>query len=98
MRALWGIALLGLCATSACRSTGSEASSPYESAPSAARETARAEKLTREALAESPLDTRAKDRCKNMVALGVLYWLYNRDPAPSVAEAKPVASRAPAGA
>ena len=49
MRALWGIALLGLCAASGCRSTGSEASSPYESAPSAARETARAEKLTREA-------------------------------------------------
>jgi 2-oxoglutarate ferredoxin oxidoreductase subunit alpha len=43
------------------------------------------ERLTREALKDSPLDTRAKDRCKNMVALGLLYWLYNRDPKPTLA-------------
>ncbi len=42
------------------------------------------QKLTRETLEQSPLDVRSKDRCKNMFALGVLYWLYNRDPAPSV--------------
>ena len=43
------------------------------------------EKLTREALKESSLDTRAIDRCKNMVALGLLYWLYNRDLEPTLA-------------
>ncbi|MDP6930733.1 MAG: 2-oxoacid:acceptor oxidoreductase family protein, partial [Planctomycetota bacterium] len=37
------------------------------------------QKLTRETLADSPLDNRSKDRCKNMFALGMLYWLYNRD-------------------
>ena len=43
------------------------------------------QQLTRETLRESPLDNRAKDRCKNMVALGILYWLYNRDPSSSLA-------------
>ena len=38
---------------------------------------------TREALANSPLDNRAKDRCKNMYALGILYWLFHRDMAPT---------------
>jgi 2-oxoglutarate ferredoxin oxidoreductase subunit alpha len=42
------------------------------------------EKLTRETLAESPLDTRAKDRCKNMFALGILYWLFHRDMQPTL--------------
>ncbi|MCA8957653.1 MAG: 2-oxoacid:acceptor oxidoreductase family protein, partial [Planctomycetes bacterium] len=42
------------------------------------------EKLTRETLADSPIDQRAKDRCKNMFALGVLYWLYNRDVEPTM--------------
>ncbi len=42
------------------------------------------EKLTRGALEESPLDTRSKDRCKNMFALGILYWLYNRDLEPTL--------------
>ncbi|MEM7200681.1 MAG: 2-oxoacid:acceptor oxidoreductase subunit alpha [Planctomycetota bacterium] len=41
------------------------------------------QKLTRETLADAPLDTRGKDRCKNMFALGMLYWLYQRDPDPS---------------
>lgn len=43
------------------------------------------QQLTRETLRESPLDNRAKDRCKNMIALGILYWLYNRDPSSSLA-------------
>ncbi len=36
-------------------------------------------KLTREALKESTLGTKEKDRAKNMFVLGFLYWLYNRD-------------------
>jgi 2-oxoglutarate/2-oxoacid ferredoxin oxidoreductase subunit alpha len=36
-------------------------------------------KLTREALAESPLGVKEKDRAKNMFVLGFLYWMYNRD-------------------
>ncbi|MCA8943188.1 MAG: 2-oxoacid:acceptor oxidoreductase family protein, partial [Planctomycetes bacterium] len=42
------------------------------------------EKLTRETLEDSPLDTRSKDRCKNMFALGVLYWLYHRELEPTL--------------
>ena len=42
------------------------------------------EKLTRETLADSPLDTRSKDRCKNMFALGILYWLFHRELDPTV--------------
>jgi 2-oxoglutarate ferredoxin oxidoreductase subunit alpha len=38
---------------------------------------------TREALANSSLDNRGRDRCKNMYALGILYWMYHRDMAPS---------------
>lgn len=41
------------------------------------------EARTREALANSPLDNRGKDRCKNMFALGILYWMYHRDMAPT---------------
>jgi 2-oxoglutarate/2-oxoacid ferredoxin oxidoreductase subunit alpha len=36
-------------------------------------------KLTREALAESSLGIKEKDRAKNMFVLGFLYWMYNRD-------------------
>jgi 2-oxoglutarate ferredoxin oxidoreductase subunit alpha len=36
-------------------------------------------KLTRETLADSPLGTKEKDRCKNMFVLGFLYWRYNRN-------------------
>ncbi|MDX1479010.1 MAG: 2-oxoacid:acceptor oxidoreductase subunit alpha [Saprospiraceae bacterium] len=36
-------------------------------------------KLTREALVDSPLGMKEKDRCKNMFVLGFLYWRYNRD-------------------
>ncbi len=41
------------------------------------------EARTREALANSPLDNRGKDRCKNMYALGILYWMFHRDMAPT---------------
>ncbi len=36
-------------------------------------------KMTREALKESPLGTKEKDRAKNMFVLGFLYWMYDRD-------------------
>ena len=38
---------------------------------------------TKEALANSPLDSRGKDRCKNMYALGILYWLFHRETEPT---------------
>jgi 2-oxoglutarate/2-oxoacid ferredoxin oxidoreductase subunit alpha len=41
------------------------------------------EARTQEALANSPLDNRSKGRCKNMYALGILYWMFHRDVAPS---------------
>ncbi|MBY0589479.1 2-oxoacid:acceptor oxidoreductase subunit alpha [bacterium] len=36
--------------------------------------------MTRDAVAEAGLGTRAADRCRNFFALGVLYWLYDRAP------------------
>lgn len=36
-------------------------------------------KLTREALKDSTLGIKEKDRSKNMFVLGFLYWMYNRD-------------------
>jgi len=41
-------------------------------------------KLTREALKESGLGTKERDRSKNMFTLGLVYWLYNRDIEPSL--------------
>jgi 2-oxoglutarate ferredoxin oxidoreductase subunit alpha len=35
-------------------------------------------RLTRNALAETGLDNRSKDRCKNFFALGMAYWLFSR--------------------
>jgi 2-oxoglutarate ferredoxin oxidoreductase subunit alpha len=35
-------------------------------------------KLTRAALADTGLDAKSMDRCKNFFALGMCYWLYNR--------------------
>jgi 2-oxoglutarate ferredoxin oxidoreductase subunit alpha len=35
-------------------------------------------KLTRAALRDVGLDTRSMDRCKNFLALGMCYWLFNR--------------------
>ena len=40
--------------------------------------------LTRRALEESPLDVRAKDRCKNFFALGMCYWLFSRPMGPTI--------------
>ena len=34
--------------------------------------------MTRRALEDSPLDVRSKDRCKNFLALGMVYWLFSR--------------------
>lgn len=34
--------------------------------------------LTRECLADTDLDTKTKDRCKNMFALGMMFFVYNR--------------------
>ncbi len=42
------------------------------------------EARTREALASLPLDARSKDRCKNMYALGILYWMFHRDMEPTI--------------
>jgi 2-oxoglutarate ferredoxin oxidoreductase subunit alpha len=42
------------------------------------------DRLTKECLADSGLDNRTIDRCKNMFALGILYWLYHRDMEPTV--------------
>lgn len=36
-------------------------------------------KLTREALKETSLGAKDKDRCKNMFVLGFLYWMYGRN-------------------
>ena len=36
-------------------------------------------KLTREALKDSGLGSKDKDRCKNMFVLGFLYWMYGRN-------------------
>lgn len=41
-------------------------------------------RLTRDAVADLGLSTREADRCKNFFALGLVYWLYDRDPAPTV--------------
>jgi len=42
------------------------------------------EARTKEALANSSLDNRSKTRCKNMYALGILYWMYHRDMQPTM--------------
>lgn len=36
--------------------------------------------LTRKTLEGSGLDTKSMDRCKNMFALGMMFWLYSRKP------------------
>lgn len=42
-------------------------------------------KMTRETLRDIPLGTKEKDRSKNMFVLGVLYWLFNRNPESTIA-------------
>ena len=38
-----------------------------------------------EALADSPLSTKEKSRCKNFYTLGLMYWLYSRPMEPTIA-------------
>lgn len=40
-------------------------------------------RLTRDAVDGLGLSTREADRCKNFFALGLVFWLYERDPAPT---------------
>ncbi len=42
-------------------------------------------RLTREALKDSGLATKQMDRCRNFLALGVIYWLYGRPMDPTLA-------------
>ena len=41
-------------------------------------------KLTTEALKELPLDAKARLRCKNFFALGMMYWIFNRPLDPTI--------------
>ncbi|HEY2415395.1 MAG TPA: 2-oxoacid:acceptor oxidoreductase subunit alpha [Pirellulaceae bacterium] len=41
-------------------------------------------KIVEQALKSSPLTSKEKDRCKNFFALGLVYWLYGRDLAPTI--------------
>ncbi len=41
-------------------------------------------KLTREALKDTNLKTKERDRSKNMFVLGLIYWLFNRDLKPTI--------------
>lgn len=41
-------------------------------------------RLTRDAVAGLGLSQKEADRCKNFFALGLVYWLYDRDPAPTI--------------
>ncbi|MDX1502539.1 MAG: 2-oxoacid:acceptor oxidoreductase subunit alpha [Thermoanaerobaculia bacterium] len=47
--------------------------------------TASITKMTRRALEDSDLDARARDRCKNFFALGMVYWLFSRPMENSIA-------------
>ena len=41
-------------------------------------------RLTRESLADSGMGAKDVDRCRNMFALGIVYWLYDRPVGPTV--------------
>ena len=41
-------------------------------------------RLTRDAVTGLGLSQKESDRCKNFFALGLVYWLYDRDPAPTI--------------
>src|SRR5690606_25095891 len=41
-------------------------------------------KMTKEVLSEFGLGTKEAERCKNMFVLGMVYWLFDRDPAHSI--------------
>lgn len=51
--------------------------------------------LTKEALKNSKLNVQDKERCKNMFALGFVYWLFNRKPDNTIAFLKNVFSSKP---
>ncbi|HUO85811.1 MAG TPA: 2-oxoacid:acceptor oxidoreductase subunit alpha [Thermoanaerobaculia bacterium] len=40
--------------------------------------------LTRRTLEDSPLDTKSKDRSKNVFALGMVYWMFSRPLGPTI--------------
>jgi 2-oxoglutarate/2-oxoacid ferredoxin oxidoreductase subunit alpha len=40
-------------------------------------------RLTRDAVSDLGLSSREAERCKNFFALGLVYWLYDRDPSPT---------------
>jgi len=42
-------------------------------------------RLTRESLAQTGMGSKLIDRCRNMFALGVVYWLYDRSPDETIA-------------
>lgn len=41
-------------------------------------------KLTKQAVADSGLGNKEAERCKNMFVLGIVYWLFDRNPANSI--------------
>ncbi len=43
-------------------------------------------RLTRESLADSGMGAKNIDRCRNMFALGIMYWLYDRPLEPTIQE------------
>ncbi len=40
--------------------------------------------MTRRTLKDSPLDSKSQERCKNMFALGMAYWMFNRPLEPTI--------------
>ena len=43
------------------------------------------QRLTRQALEELEIDNRSRDRCKNLFALGMVYWVFSRSLDPTIA-------------
>ena len=43
------------------------------------------QRLTRQALEDIDLDNRSRDRCKNLFALGMIYWIFSRSLDPTIA-------------
>jgi 2-oxoglutarate/2-oxoacid ferredoxin oxidoreductase subunit alpha len=52
-------------------------------------------KLTTAALEDTDLSTKAKLRCKNYFALGLMFWAYSRDPEPEIESIKAKFARKP---
>ncbi|RMG34482.1 MAG: 2-oxoacid:acceptor oxidoreductase subunit alpha [Planctomycetota bacterium] len=53
-------------------------------------------RLTRDAVKGLGLSVKEADRCKNFFALGLVYWLYDRDPTPTINWAKQKFAKSPA--